>query len=627
MELYLSLKHTRSGSISRIYFLLSALLCLSTAPLLAQRTCGTSQYMEEMIRSNPNIQYRMQMVEDQTQENVKSTVARVKGDIVIPVVVHVVHLNAEQNISDAQVMSQIKAMNADFQRKNIDRDQTPAIFQSVAASTGIRFQLATKDPKGNPTSGITRKKTFKSSFYTNDNDVKYSAMGGVDAWPTDQYLNIWVCNLGLGILGYSQFPGGPSETDGVVIGYKFFGTIGNLKAPFNLGRTTTHEVGHWLNLRHIWGDGPCGVDDHVADTPASDAPNQGCSFGHSSCGSVNMTQNFMDYTDDVCMNLFTKGQANRMRALFAPGGQRSSLLDSPAIPRNTAPTPEPESKPIAITYPEEVNVADVSANSAFLSWTDVSIAEKYMARLRRKGKRDWSPRNFEKTYINATGLKSCTEYEFQLASIVGKKTSPFSPTFLFKTEGCDVATQSNQGAPLGLKHQQVGRQQMKITWAPVAGAISYKVQYKIGGYKGIKSQVVSGREIIIPKLRPGVRYLYRVRAHFANSAGSWSGVKNFRTSSASVARVASSQVEVPFMQVKNKTVSDQLKVLLDVKKPIKVRVALRNEQNRAVKSYGFMTLEPGRGLDLNVSLLPSGAYSVVITDEDAFEYKTDFRKK
>ncbi|MEM6806467.1 MAG: M43 family zinc metalloprotease, partial [Bacteroidota bacterium] len=496
-------------------FVLLLLSCLTLIPFTsqAQRTCGTQEYTDNMLKSNPNIRYRMRLVEDQTQENVKSSAARVNGDVVIPVVVHVVYQTTEQNISDAQIKSQIKVLNEDFQRKNSDRDQTPAIFQSVAANTGIRFQLATRDPNGNSTTGITRKKTYKASFYTNDNDVKYSAMGGVDPWPTDQYLNIWVCNLGLGILGYSQFPGGPKETDGVVIGYKFFGTIGDLKAPFNLGRTTTHEVGHWLNLRHIWGDGPCGVDDHVADTPAADAPSSGCYFGRKSCGSVNMTQNFMDYTDDACMNLFTKGQAQRMRALFAEGGHRHSLMESKGIPRNTPPKPEPQVT--VLEFPDEVNIADVSKNSAFFSWNEVSSASQYMARMRRKGSNKWSPRKFQKTYVNATGLRSCTEYEFQLASISGSKSSSYSPSYIFKTEGCGSEAPIALQAPRSLKSQQIGSNQVKISWARVSGAVSYKVQYKIAGIKGIRSQLVSSNHMNIPKLRPGYRYIYRVRAHYA----------------------------------------------------------------------------------------------------------------
>ncbi|MEL6847205.1 MAG: M43 family zinc metalloprotease, partial [Bacteroidota bacterium] len=173
----------------------------------------------------------------------------------------------------------------------------------------------------------------------------------------------------LGILGYSQFPGGPAETDGVVISYKFFGTTGVVKRPFHLGRTTTHEVGHWLNLRHIWGDGPCGVDDLVDDTPGADGPNHGCAFGHSSCGSVNMTQNFMDYTDDACMNLFTKGQANRMRALFAPGGPRRSLLFSPGLVKEQA--------PIVSNYqPQNFQVHLVADNKVRMTWAPVDGADK-----------------------------------------------------------------------------------------------------------------------------------------------------------------------------------------------------------------------------------------------------------
>jgi len=622
MILYHCSKHRGSGISSLL--LLFAISLFSFSPAQAQRTCGTSEYMDNMMKSNPNLRYRLRAVEDQTKENVKSSVARVQGEIVIPVVVHVVYLNQEQNISDAQIKSQIKSLNDDFQRKNADRDQTPAIFQSVAANTGIRFQLADRDPQGNPTSGITRKKTYKASFYTNDNDVKYAAMGGVDPWPTDEYLNIWVCNLGLGILGYSQFPGGPAETDGVVIGYKFFGTIGNLKAPFNLGRTTTHEVGHWLNLRHIWGDGPCGTDDHVHDTPAADAPNQGCSFGHSSCGSVNMTQNFMDYTDDVCMNLFTQGQANRMRALFAPGGHRHSLMESKAIDQQ--PEVLPEAPVVSLDFPDELNVADVSRNSAFLSWTEVDLADEYLARMRRKGNSKWTPRKFEKTYVNATGLKSCTEYEFQLASVMGSKKSTFSPSYTFKTEGCDIGTPTTYKTPKGLSSQQIGNSQVKISWSPVNGAVSYKVQYKIAGRKGIRSQLVSSTQINIPNVRPGVRYIYRVKAHFNSSTGPWSSIGNFKLRSAALARLANSP-DVPFMRVKNSTVSDRVHILLDIDKVQRVRVAIRDEAGDAVKTYGFMELEPGRGIQLNISTLESGNYRAIITDEDAFEYKADFVKR
>ena len=143
------------------------------------------------------------------------------------------------------------------------------------------------------------------------------------------HLNIWVAEIGGGILGYAQFPGGNSATDGVVISPQYVGTTGYVSAPFNKGRTATHEVGHYLNLRHIWGDGRCRQDDFVTDTPSSDGPNYGCpSFPTVNCKTTDMTMNYMDYTDDACMYMFTDGQRNRMRAIFASGGARSSLAEN-----------------------------------------------------------------------------------------------------------------------------------------------------------------------------------------------------------------------------------------------------------------------------------------------------------
>lgn len=249
----------------------------------------------------------------------------------IPVVVHVVYRTASQNISQAQIDSQIAVLNEDFRRQNADAVNTPAAFLSVAADAEIEFALATIDPAGAPTSGVTRTATTVNAFSVGSDNVKFTALGGKDGWPSAHYFNIWVAPLQSGVLGYAQFPGGPSATDGVVIRPTSFGRTGTAASPFDLGRTTTHEAGHWLNLLHIWGDGPCGVDDLVADTPASDAPNYGCAAGHVSCGSVDMVQNYMDYSDDACMNLFTAGQKQRIRALFAPGGFRESLHNSPGL--------------------------------------------------------------------------------------------------------------------------------------------------------------------------------------------------------------------------------------------------------------------------------------------------------
>ena len=243
--------------------------------------------------------------------------------ITIPVVFHVVYASSAENISDAQIQSQLDVLNDDFRRLNADADNT----WPQAADTEIEFCLASFDPQGNPSNGILRVPTTVSGFGTND-AVKSSSSGGSDAWPAGDYLNFWVCNIGGGILGYAQFPGGSDATDGVVCGYQYTGTIGTATSPFDLGRTATHEVGHWLNLRHIWGDGACGASDFVDDTPDSDGPNYGCATGNVACSTVDMVENYMDYSDDACMNLFTQGQTDRMLALFQPGGSRESLLSS-----------------------------------------------------------------------------------------------------------------------------------------------------------------------------------------------------------------------------------------------------------------------------------------------------------
>lgn len=251
--------------------------------------------------------------------------------IVIPVVIHVLYNDPSQNISDQQILSQIKVLNEDYRRLNKDAANTPFPFVNVAADSRITFCLAKVDPNGNYTTGIIRKYTTVSNFLADD-AVKFSSSGGDDAWDATRYLNLWVCNLFGRTLGYAVLPGSPLNKDGVVIKYTVFGTTGVVSAPYNKGRTATHEIGHWLGLRHLWGDANCG-DDGIDDTPPQQASNSYCPvFPHTSSCSIDqygdMFMNFMDFTDDACMNMFTKGQASAMRSLFAKGNERNSLLNS-----------------------------------------------------------------------------------------------------------------------------------------------------------------------------------------------------------------------------------------------------------------------------------------------------------
>ena len=293
-----------------------------------RRQCGSMEAHFRLLEVDPNFRRRLIDLEGLTARRmVTGQVRRAAAPTTIPVVVHVLYNSQVENISAAQVRSQIRVLNRDFAAKNADKSKVPEAWRGLVTDAGIQFALARKDPSGKNTSGITRTKTSRTSFATDDS-VKSAASGGVDPWPTDRYLNIWVCTLGGGLLGYAQFPGGPHETDGVVCLNTAFGTTGTAAAPFNLGRTTTHEVGHWLNLRHIWGDTEdCSGSDLVADTPNAEGPNYGKpAFPQISCNNGpngDMFMNYMDYVDDDSMFMFTAQQVVRMNAVL--DGPRSSI--------------------------------------------------------------------------------------------------------------------------------------------------------------------------------------------------------------------------------------------------------------------------------------------------------------
>ena len=293
---------------------------------IKRRTCGAMAAHHRLLELDPNFRKRQMQLENATAMRMASGVTALRAaaaPITIPVVVHVVYNTPAENISVSQIKSQITVLNKDYRAKNADKSKVPPVWTGLVSDVGVLFALATKDPQGKPTNGITRTKTTRKSFSTDDS-VKSSATKGTDAWPTDKYLNIWVCTLANGLLGYAQFPGGPKKTDGIVILNTAFGTVGTAMAPFNLGRTTTHEVGHWLNLRHIWADTEdCSGTDFVADTPNAAGPNYGKpKFPHVTCGNGpngDMFVNYMDYVDDDAMFMFTAQQVVRMHtALNGP---------------------------------------------------------------------------------------------------------------------------------------------------------------------------------------------------------------------------------------------------------------------------------------------------------------------
>jgi hypothetical protein len=292
------------------------------------------QAHHRLLEQDPGFRDRLGDLEHRTLVRLAQRVAFRAADqtIRIPVVVHVVWNTDSENIGIEQIKSQIVALNRDYSASNADKANVPACWSGLVTNTDIQFALATVDPNGNASNGTTSTKTNATSFGTDD-QVKSSATGGADPWPSDKYLNLWVCTLGGGLLGYAQFPGGPPATDGVVILNTAFGTAGTATAPFNLGRTATHEIGHWLNLHHIWGDTEdCTGTDFVDDTPNAQHPNYGTpTFPHVSCTNGpngDMFMNYMDYVDDAVMVMFTAGQVVRMHA--AVDTLRTSLVPAGA---------------------------------------------------------------------------------------------------------------------------------------------------------------------------------------------------------------------------------------------------------------------------------------------------------
>lgn len=325
-----------------------------------RRTCATMEHHSCLVQVDEA--YRLNRREIESYCTMTSL--RQRTEIVrIPVVVHILYNSNREDLSREQVESQILALNRDFRLRNSDRADIPEPFKDLAADMLIEFALAIRDPHGNPTGGITRTRTSLESFPYDRNDplatqnldrlVKYDEFGR-GAWPRDEYLNLWVCTIQNGLLGYAQFPGGAASTDGVVIHNEAFGSGGLAKAPYDLGRTAVHEVGHWLNLLHIWGDdgGGCTGSDNVGDTPNQSGSNgsevKKSDFPHISCQNApygDLFMNYMDYVDDETMVMFTKGQLQRVNStLFGP---RSPLARSPGLRAVET---------IRVSFPEELAV-------------------------------------------------------------------------------------------------------------------------------------------------------------------------------------------------------------------------------------------------------------------------------
>jgi hypothetical protein len=387
-----------------LFFLFAGLAASIPANAQQQpvKRCGTYEYMQEQLANDPAWAQRLADMEQEIGHFDPSQ-QQDRAVITIPVVFHVVYKTTAENISSSRLTDQIAVLNQDYRKLNADVVNVPGPWQSITADMEIQFCLATIDPQGNPTTGIERVQTTVSSFI-DDDKVKSTTTGGANAWDRNRYLNLWVCHLGGGILGYAQFPGGNAATDGVVLSYQYVGTTG-ASPPYNKGRTATHEIGHWLSLYHIWGDddfltNKCTGSDNVTDTPNQEIENYGCptyplTDACTTTAPGVMFMNYMDYTDDACMYMFTAGQKTRAQSTLS--GSRATLRNNAWYGCGTLSTKEASFEQYVNVFPNpstgdlniridlihpggiEVNIYDVLGNRVKqASFDDISSDNLYM---------------------------------------------------------------------------------------------------------------------------------------------------------------------------------------------------------------------------------------------------------
>ncbi len=314
------------------FILFAYLFLLSNLAIAQSNYCASVDGLKIQIANDSTLPTKLRLIESQIQGQIHS--GSRAGIIYIPIVFHVIHngdaYGTNENITDEQIYSQIDALNRDFRKHNFDTSLIPAEFKALAADMEVEFCIARFDTNGNITSGITRHNLGAASW---DRPLIESSMKPSTIWNSNYYLNIWTCQLSgslSSVLGYAQFPGMGGSTDGVVLRYDCCGTIGNIRPGNELGRVATHEVAHWMNLLHVWGDDngsadECGGSDLVDDTPNERVEYYGRpTHPQTSCGSHDMFMNYMDYVDDSAKFMFSKDQVTRARAaLFT---QRSAIL-------------------------------------------------------------------------------------------------------------------------------------------------------------------------------------------------------------------------------------------------------------------------------------------------------------
>ena len=381
----------------------------------------------------------------------------------------------------------------------------------------MQFCLAQVDPNGNPTTGIVRVPTTVGPFIGND-AVKFTAQGGDDAWDRNKYLNVWVCNI-MGYLGYSSFPGSPAELDGVVCYFGAFGTGGVTLPPYHLGRTMTHEIGHWMNLYHIWGDDGTGCigSDQVDDTPNQAGYNFGCpTFPKISCNNGpngEMFMNYMDYCNDQCLLMFTEGQKNRMRAVFAPGGARWNILSSNGCNNNSC------------GLADSLYATNVTHTNATIGWKSVPDAVNYMLQYKQNSDTTWTTLIQTANTFQFTNLTPLTTYNFRVLTQCNSGNSIFSNPHTFASTAVPLPCNN----PDSLYANVLSPFSAQIGWRSAPYALNYIVRYKAFSNINWIEDTVSTLTISIADLMPTTNYEFQVQSQCANGYSIWSNLFSFNT--------------------------------------------------------------------------------------------------
>lgn len=461
--------------------------------------------MDRLISQHPEILENLRRQEEITQRYIAKQALNANRNqlpiITIPVVFHVVHKNTTENISFDRIEKQMAILNEDFRRYNPDTTDR----WSQAADSRIEFCLAKIDPEGNPTNGVTRHLTTEPGFTIRFDEVRYTQSGGYDGWPDTSYLNVWVCDL-TDAAGYGTFPIGFASNQGIVLAYS---TVGDTYTNTFGNRTMSHEVGHYLNLRHVWGDGGCLVDDFVNDTPISDRPNYGCPrIGEAfHCDSDDMVENYMDYTSDFCKNLFTEGQVMRMRALFQPGGLRESLLRSNKCCPQTCELEPSFSLSLVGEDSIQVNVAGLDEIPFFHLRYGVAGTNNFA-----------SLDSLTDSVLVFGPFSSCTEYDFQLSVSCDSLMSPFSCNKQYiKTENCCVGAVATFNHLLG--------DSAEVLWSPSANSTEIQLRYRPTNSTFWSQLVTSDTFKVVNNLANCWDYEYQYRTQCGNLRTRYSEMK------------------------------------------------------------------------------------------------------